>query len=341
VSRAARRGRALVVLSLPIWFLSWIPAAEKEDVPDEEFLLPLRGRSGALRVALRLPGSALSARPPSADHEVLFEPAGEGSLVSGGGPEIPGVYGIVVKAGGNTRKVKDLSLVTLVPFAALKDGRIGDYEMGAWPSPPGRAAASAYEAPKGFVEVTKKNESLRLSKHFELKDFLTRDQEKVWPKYIVLEERLLDKLELVVQELEASGRDVDHVHVMSGFRTPTYNESGGDTSGRGRLSRHMWGDAADIWVDDDGNGVMDDLNDDGRVDIEDARVIAAAAERVEARHPALAGGIGPYPACCGHGPFTHIDVRGSRARWQGLLRHPAEPGLALSGPRSAPRADRG
>jgi hypothetical protein len=31
----------------------------------------------------------------------------------------------------------------------------------------------------------------------------------------------------------------------------------------------------------------------------------------------LVGGIGIYKACCGHGPFTHIDTRGYRARWNG------------------------
>ena len=49
----------------------------------------------------------------------------------------------------------------------------------------------------------------------------------------------------------------------------------------------------------------------------DAKVFALAAEKVEQRHPALVGGIGIYKACCGHGPFTHIDTRGYRARWYG------------------------
>ena len=54
-----------------------------------------------------------------------------------------------------------------------------------------------------------------------------------------------------------------------------------------------------------------------RVTVRDAERFAQAAETVERRHPALVGGIGVYTACCGHGPFTHIDVRGYRARWRG------------------------
>ena len=107
------------------------------------------------------------------------------------------------------------------------------------------------------------------------------------------------------------------MQVMSGFRTPRYNKSGGNTAGRASLSRHMYGDGADVFVDNDRNGNMDDINKDGRIDVKDAEMIAAAADRVERKHPSLAGGVGIYKTCCGHGPFTHIDTRGYRARWHG------------------------
>jgi hypothetical protein len=48
----------------------------------------------------------------------------------------------------------------------------------------------------------------------------------------VLRERLVDKLELVIAELERSGIPVQHMTVMSGLRTPRYNATGGDTTGR-------------------------------------------------------------------------------------------------------------
>jgi hypothetical protein len=79
----------------------------------------------------------------------------------------------------------------------------------------------------------------------------------------------------------------------------------------------MYGDAADLFIDSDGDGVLDDLNHDGRVNINDTRVIEAAVNRVEAAHPELVGGTGVYPAASGHGPFIHIDTRGYRARWIG------------------------
>jgi hypothetical protein len=80
----------------------------------------------------------------------------------------------------------------------------------------------------------------------------------------------------------------------------------------------MYGDAADVFVDNNGDGRMDDLNRDGKVDHRDARVILDAAERVERLHPQLAGGVGVYRSTSSHGPFAHVDVRGWRARW-GLI----------------------
>ena len=165
--------------------------------------------------------------------------------------------------------------------------------------------------------MTRENRSLRVSEHFALGDFLTKDQPAVWPKYLLLDARLVDKLELVIDELEREGYHVGHLAIMSGFRTPRYNQVGGQTSGRGKLSRHMYGDATDVFVDNDRDGWTDDVNRDGRVDVRDAEVVARAAERVEARHPALVGGIGIYHATGAHGPFTHVDTRGRRARWRG------------------------
>jgi hypothetical protein len=79
----------------------------------------------------------------------------------------------------------------------------------------------------------------------------------------------------------------------------------------------MYGDAADVFVDNDGDGRTDDLDGDGRVTIADAQVMARAAERVELEHPRLVGGIGVYSATASHGPFMHVDTRGYRARWLG------------------------
>jgi hypothetical protein len=203
----------------------------------------------------------------------------------------------------------------MLPFTAKSGGKVGNYLVGSWPGERRAPRSAAYVNPAGFIKVTADNQNTQVSEHFRLRDFLTKDQQNVWPKYLVLREPLVDKLELIIQDLAKRGVTVKRMTVMSGFRTPQYNEKGVGKGGRAVDSRHQFGDAADVFVDNDGNGRMDDLNHDGRVDHRDAQVILDAADRIERAHPTLVGGGGLYRATRAHGPFAHIDVRGSRARW--------------------------
>ena len=218
--------------------------------------------------------------------------------------------------------INEFTQITLTPFSEKQRGRIGTYLLGTWPGErgargPAKAPSGRYANPRGFIRVTPENQNTQVSEHFQLRHFLTKNQPNVWPKYLLLELRTIDKLELVLSDLQSQGINTKGVTVMSGFRTPSYNAGGGNTAGRADLSRHMFGDAADIYIDNDGDGNMDDLNKDGRVNIGDARLIEQAVNRVEREHPELTGGTGVYVACCGHGPFIHIDTRGYRARWTG------------------------
>jgi hypothetical protein len=190
-------------------------------------------------------------------------------------------------------------------------GRIGSYRIGTFPS----EARDGSGNPDGFLEVTADNQNTPVSEHFRLRDFLTKDQPTTWPKYLVLREPLLDKLELVLAELRRSGIAARQLRVMSGFRTPQYNAQGVGSGGRVQDSRHQYGDAADVYVVNGSRDWMSDLDGNGRVDTRDAQLLANAAERVERAHPELIGGIGIYKATSAHGPFVHIDVRGRRARW--------------------------
>jgi hypothetical protein len=61
---------------------------------------------------------------------------------------------------------------------------------------------------------------------------------------------------------------------------------------------------------------MDDLNGDRRIDLRDIQPITDAIARVERRYPELTGGLGTYAAMGPRGPFTHVDVRGTSARWE-------------------------
>lgn len=257
----------------------------------------LRGRSGKLLMRLVTRARATLALP-------FFARFFGDSAV-----ERPGLYLVP-----DSLLAHPFTFIALRPFSDKQKGRVGPYRIGFWPSERGRLTTDAYENPDGFIEVTPDNKDMQVSEHFKLSDFLTHDQHDVWPKYLVLNEDLVDKLELVIDRLQQNGINVQHMTVMSGFRTPWYNRHGGRVGGRAELSRHMYGDAADVYVDN-GKGRMADLNHDGRVDSRDAKVILKAVEEVEREHPELSGGVGVYRGTRAHGPFAHIDVRGWRARW--------------------------
>lgn len=280
------------------------------------------GQSGAVKVEVLRPGESL-ALPATADSlpqgaQIQLQPAGGES-----GPAVPanaaptesGIWNLVLRVRDAIRPASSVSVITLVPLSAKQNGRIGTYRIGSWPYESGGAPKAIYRPPRGLIEVTQANRDVWVSEHVRLRDFLTKGQADVWPKYIAMDPRVLDKVELTLQELERMGHPVEHIFVVSAFRTPSYNESGGDPRGRASLSRHMYGDAMDICIDNDQNGRMDDLNGDGRVTVADARVLAEAANRVEQKYPDMIGGVGTYAPTGAHAGFVHVDTRGYRARW--------------------------
>ena len=275
--------------------------------------------SGAVRVQVLKPGETLPV-PQSLPRgaQVQLQPTqGTGGAAAdpNAASQNPGIWNVALKMANALRPAPDVAVITLVPLTAKQGGRIGTYRIGSWPFERGGAPKAIYEPPPGLVKVTPENMNLWVSEHIQLKDFITKGQNDVWPKYVAMQPRELDKVELTLQELGKMGHPVKNIFVVSGFRTPSYNESGGDPTGRASLSRHMYGDAMDIAVDNDGDGFMDDLNGDGRVNVADAHIIGEAADRVEKAHPELVGGIGIYTPTGAHHGFVHIDTRGYRARW--------------------------
>jgi hypothetical protein len=222
-------------------------------------------------------------------------------------PSKPGIYPIQVLASDIGEEIQ-LKAFVLIPFHQLQGGFLNGYRIGRYP----KKILPGLGLPAGFIEVTPENEDVFVSPNFRLKQFLCK-QPACSRKYLVLNERLPLALEYILAQVKMAGFQVSTFQVMSGYRTPCYNCSLGNV----RYSAHQWGMAADIFIDEDGDGIMDDLNADGLIDICDAgvlyRLIDDAASRPEAR--GLIGGIGKYPATGTHGPFLHIDVRNRLARW--------------------------
>ena len=225
-------------------------------------------------------------------------------------PEAPGHHDVTLTAESGAQM--DLHLVVMRARDAADTTAINGYRLGAYPDQPYRGLET-YRAPDYFVEVTPGIEDLPLSPHFRLGQFLCKQESGEGPAYLVVSERLVLKLEHILEAANARGWSADTFTVMSGYRTPAYNAG----LGNGSYSRHIYGGAADIYIDTDGDGVMDDLNGDGRHDRADAAVLYDLVEEMAASREEewLVGGLGEYGPNAHHGAFVHVDERGFRARW--------------------------
>ena len=220
-------------------------------------------------------------------------------------PKDAGFYHLEIESASARREVDGLALAVLVPFARKTGASLNGYRIGYYRGE--RTRHPDEEAPSGFVEIDTTDLDLPVSDHLRLADFVTRDQQSVWPRYAAVDPRLLDKVELVLEEIASwygdSARTGVSVDVHSGYRTPLYNQR---VPRSARDSRHQFGDAIDLAVD---------ANRDGRLSASDTKLIARAVETVERAHPDLVGGMGIYTR---HGPsYVHIDARGTRVRWRG------------------------
>ncbi|MEJ2594077.1 MAG: D-Ala-D-Ala carboxypeptidase family metallohydrolase [bacterium] len=225
-------------------------------------------------------------------------------------PKEVGIYVVSALKEANGEKLT-LNVFVKRPAAQQKGEYLNGYRIGTYPQKPYRNNPM-YLPPKGFIEVTRSNLNTRVSPHFLLGQFLCKQQPDQWPKYLLLNMRLLMKLEMITEELKRRGLP-DELFVMSGYRTPYYNHS----IGQGKYSRHIYGDAVDIYVDENKDGVIDDLNRDGKASMGDADVIYRIVENIE-KEPAnklLIGGIGKYRKTSTHTWDVHVDTRGFKARW--------------------------
>jgi hypothetical protein len=250
------------------------------------------------------------------DSYVLRAPAGK-ILATGinkwewQAPEKPGLYPVTLIRQSSMDSIL-LNIFVMIPASQVNGQCLNGYRIGAYPQCSLERSA-IYGHPKGFVEVTRENENAPLSPHFKLKQFLCK-QEGGYPKYVVLDERLLLKLEFLLERTNKEGYPCETFSIMSGYRTPYYNKCIGNV----KYSCHLWGKAADIFIDENPkDGIMDDLNHDFRVDYRDATRLSSLIERLEKEtsYRPFLGGLASYKGTSAHGPFVHVDVRGFLARW--------------------------
>lgn len=123
---------------------------------------------------------------------------------------------------------------------------------------------------------------MQLTKNFTLDEFNCHDGTAVPPS-------LRQNLKVLANSLQALRDHLkEPIHVNSGYRTTTYNQSIGGAPN----SQHLQAKAADITVKS-----------------KRPRQLAAIIESLIAKGEMKQGGLGIYPG------FVHYDVRGTKARW--------------------------
>ena len=226
-------------------------------------------------------------------------------------PEQPGLYSVRIERTEPSGAIR-LNVFVMIPYDQLEGANLHGYRIGTYPSTVFRNL-EVYRPPRGFIEVTPENEATQLSPHFRLGQFVCK-QAGGYPRYVVLRERLLLKLEHLLKVANRQGYPCEGFFIMSGYRTPHYNASIGNV----KHSRHQWGDAVDIFIDEaPQDGVMDDLNGDGQLNEGDSAELYDLVERLHdmGEYRPFRGGLGHYGSTASHGPFVHVDTRGFEARW--------------------------
>ncbi|WP_162176692.1 D-Ala-D-Ala carboxypeptidase family metallohydrolase [Hyphomonas beringensis] len=233
----------------------------------------------------------------------------EGGKILWRAPDSPGLEDMTITHNGQQ---VHLNLFVLTPFRNGVEDALNGYRIGKYAQP--LRNMSSYAVPRGFIDLTAMSEDLRVSPNFKLGQFRCKQQPGHEPTYLLLRPEMLVKLEIILEAANERGWEADTFFVMSGYRTPFYNAAIGNTT---TSSRHLYGDAADIYIDQDRDGQMDDLDGNGRIEKADAYALVALIDDLAAKKDPrwVPGGGSAYGANAAHGPFVHVDTRGYKARW--------------------------
>lgn len=283
-------------------------------------VLGVKDLSPAIDFVTVLPGQRFPLRAINANGEPMLAKwrADGGTLALGDhvavwqAPLQPGVHKVTGYALLHRKVVKrTLSMIVTVPTANVHDGKLNGYPIGTYPRGFGqpapqianRGSRDFYMVPTGFIELSMRNMDTPVSEHYRLGDFAGKDNWVGGHKYLFLEPRMVEKLETLIATLKSEGYHVNKIPLLSAYRSPFLNE---DIGNKTTLSRHTYGDAADM--------IVGDYNGDGRADRRDADILMAAVTKLDKETP-LVGGASLYKPNGAHGYFIHTDTRGTLVRW--------------------------
>jgi len=219
---------------------------------------------------------------------------------------------------------QELLVFVQYAFDRAGSGVIEGYPIGIYPNEtapnvPGivQRHAEKYAPPKWFVKVTQETGRLQLSPHFRLGDFASPG-ETGKDHFIAVKPELITYLEEVwnaaVREYGPSARVMILRAYLSPYEWQRLFKKGVIYT---EYNRYQYGDGTALIVDLDGSGRLGDLNRDGKVDREDATILANLLEKVQDSLK-LKGGLlvmdKPIEPDWPETPYVAADLRGERSR---------------------------
>lgn len=222
--------------------------------------------------------------------------------------ELPLLHGIYSVTASDSSSVQEWLIMVPLDKSQFRTASINSFPVGFY----GDGNSRNYLPESGFIELWPGTFESRVSTHLSLSDFLGH-VDGSWPQYMVLDLRLVYKMEMVFAGVADNYSEARDIHCISGFRTPAYNAEIGNETG---FSLHLYGSAADFWIEGwPENELIDDLDRNKRIDVYDAEYIIDITRELEAAGRVAVGGASAYRWISTHGPFVHLDTRGSPAVW--------------------------
>ncbi|MBX3729274.1 MAG: hypothetical protein KF858_08825 [Candidatus Sumerlaeia bacterium] len=223
--------------------------------------------------------------------------------------------------------------VTMLPAVAFDrdgDGTLGGAFVGVYPNElnPNAPAPVAnnprtYTPPRSFHRLDDSTATLRLSANATLGTFAPEvfPAEGSGARFVAISPELIRFWEALHGVTASRRRPAPgELRVLRGFVSP-HERQRLQRLGipLAEFSRYQYGDALAIILDANRDNRMDDLNNDGRIDIADAEVLAGFIEQA-LTDAGLAGGIGVCASFEGPNhigtPYVHVDLRGWNLRWR-------------------------
>ncbi len=222
--------------------------------------------------------------------------------------KLPVRHGIYPVTASDSSSVQEWLIIVPLDRSQFRTASINSFPVGFY----GDGNSRDHLPRSGFIELWPGTFDSRISTHLSLSDFLGH-LDGGWPQYMVLDLSLVYKMEMVFEGVAEHYSEARDIHCISGFRTPAYNAEIGNETG---FSLHLYGSASDFWIEGwPDNELIDDLDRNKRIDVYDAEYIIDVTRGLEAAGIVAVGGASAYRWISTHGPFVHLDTRGSAAVW--------------------------